>query len=130
MKKILFAIMLMTPVLGSAETPKLNPADYTVAVHVQASQLVTVCHDFMNRTICEIKQHLSVAIDGKKYELNSKDNGNFVLRTGDYKARLLGIHPRFPVVSQDYETYYASTSYEFLFPDGKTRKYTVVGVSE
>jgi hypothetical protein len=97
---------------------------------VQSSQLVTVCHDVFTRPDCEIKQHLGVVIDGKKYEINSKENYYAVLKTGDYKARLLGSHARFPVVSPDYETSYASTSYEFLFPDGKTRKYMVVGVSE
>jgi hypothetical protein len=98
---------------------------------VQSSQLVSVCHDdIRGRSSCEIKQHLSVVIDGKKYEINSKENCYAVLKTGDYKARLLGSHERFPVVSPDYETSYASTSYEFLFPDGKTRRYLVVGVSE
>jgi len=131
MKKILFAFMLIAPVLGSAETPKPNAADYTIAAHVQSSQLVTVCHDDLRgRAACGFKQHLTVVMDGRKLEVNSKDDCFAVLKTGDYKARLLGGPQQAPVDSPGaYETLYART-YEFLFSDGKTRKYTVVGVSE
>jgi hypothetical protein len=51
-----------------------------------------------------------------------------LLRIGDYKAKLLPEEQRdgdIPLGSYEYRR-----RYEFLFPDGRTRKYTVVGESE
>jgi len=128
MKKFLLAIFLLVPALCRAQLPKST--DYAIAVHVQSSQLVTACHDFMGRSVCGIEQHLAAVIDGKKYVLNSKDYSNAVLKLGDYKAKTLVARERFPVPTADYETSYATFTYEFLLPDGKTRKYAVVGESE
>lgn len=66
-------------------------------------------------------QQLNATIDGKKYELRASSI-NALLALGDYKAKL---------VRDDHRTAYDSYRvYEFLFPDNKTRKFQVVGVTE
>jgi hypothetical protein len=63
MRNCLLAILLLTPVLAWG---KSKPTDYNIAVHVQSSQLATVCHDVLGHWYCGIKQHLTVVIDGRK----------------------------------------------------------------
>lgn len=114
MKKVLIAILLMAPALACAEKKPLpDAANYTVTVHVQSSQVVY--------TDGNIAQHLDVAIDGKKYELQALPAAQ-VLPVGDYKARISK-----EKISPDHEY---SRVYEFLFADGTTRRYNVVGESE
>jgi hypothetical protein len=130
MKKILFALLFLTPALLWAEkTP--NPADFTTAVHVQSSHLVSICTEnwgFFNSggagkaARCSFKQQLNVVINGKKYELNSKDEITAVFRTGDYKAKEI---PGATPLAVEY-----NAAYDFLFPDGTVRRYIVVGESE
>lgn len=124
MKKAIFAILLMVPVLAWA---KPKPADYTLTVHVQSSRMVLACDMFLDHVGCGKSLHLNVVIDGKKYELDAGDY-DYLLRLGDYKAKLL------PDDSSDGENppaaYEYRRKYEFLFPDGKTRKFSVVGESE
>jgi len=116
MKKIILAAMLMAPAFALAETP--NPADYNVNVHIQSSHLLVVCPSGTN---CGNVQYLNTVIGGKKFELSRWVDGN-VLRIGDYKARLIeGKQPR----AEEY-----TRSYEFLFSDGKTGTFAVVGESE
>jgi hypothetical protein len=114
MKKVLIAILLMAPALACAEKKPLpDAANYTVTVHVQSSQVVY--------TDGNIAQHLDVAIDGKKYELQALPAAQ-VLPVGDYKARISK-----EKISPDHEY---SRVYEFLFADGTTRRYNVVGETE
>ncbi|MGA3370672.1 MAG: hypothetical protein ABSC48_02810 [Terracidiphilus sp.] len=114
MKKVLFSMLLMLPALAWAEKkPAANPADYTVAVHVQSSQVID---RFQMAT-----QLLDVIIDGKKYELEAWHSFD-VLPVGDYKAKK-SQEKIFP--NHDY-----SRRYELLFADGTTRSYAVVGESE
>jgi hypothetical protein len=47
--------------------------------------------------------------------------GPAVIALGDYKARL---------VTDEHNAYEFTQVYEFLLPDGKTRKFGVVGTSE
>ena len=125
MNKALFAFLLLMPVLSWA---KPKPADYTIAVHVQSSHVFSYCYDILGHPTCETNQHLIAVIDGKKYELDSNGYYDVLLRTGDYKAKLLPDEQRdgdIPLGDYEYRR-----KYEFLFPDGKTRKYTVVGESE
>jgi len=111
MKKVIFAILLAVPALALGEKAP-NPADYTIAVHVQSSRLA----DEIGLTRAQI---LKVVIDGKKYQLESNLGGLDLLRVGDYKAKVLhDKHTR----AYEYEL-----KYEFLFPDGKTREFIVVG---
>ena len=114
MKKILIAILLIAPALSWADKPKPNPVDYTVAVHVQSSRLLQFCGDGM-------RQDLSVAIDGRKHELQAWFKGE-LLRVGDYKAKI--------TLDETKHSYEYSRTYEFLFPDGQTRLYYVVGETE
>ncbi len=125
MNRALFACLLLMPMHSWAKT---NPADYAITVHVQSSHVVSMCNDILGHPNCEKKQHLSAIVDGKKYELDSYGDYDVLLRIGDYKAKLLPEEQRdgdIPLGSYEYRR-----RYEFLFPDGRTRKYTVVGESE
>jgi hypothetical protein len=116
--------MLLTSVSLLAQDAKPNPADYAINVHVRSSRLVTDCGNVIQgSSICSTYQSLKVEIDGKKYDLSSGPVRNpGVLRTGNYKARVLKEDAK-----KDYE--YTRT-YELLFSDGVTRKYWVAGESE
>ncbi|MGA2352298.1 MAG: hypothetical protein ABSF70_17815 [Terracidiphilus sp.] len=126
MKKILFVILILSSTLAWG---KPKPEEYTVTVHVQSSGLALTCDYIFGRQDCESRQHLYVVIDGKKYEMISGDYPWVALVTGDYKAKRLPDNPDDnggnPPNSYEYHQ-----RYEFLFPDGKTRKYIVVGGSE
>lgn len=112
-KKITLAVLLALSAFAWAkENPNL--ADYTINVHVSASRTAS-------GGVHNAWQRLNVLIDGKKYELES-GFPNELLALGDYKARLIkDEHPT---------TYDSFQVYEFLFPDQKTRKFTVVGQTE
>jgi hypothetical protein len=115
--------LLLAPALAWAEKPAPNPADYTIAVHVQFSRLTLNCGDVTNgSSICRWMQHLTVLIDGKKYELDGAIKSVDLLRVGDYKAKVLKEETK--------RAYEYSRTYEFLFPDGSTRDYYVAGESE
>jgi hypothetical protein len=130
MKKLLFAILFMTPALDLGATAKPNPAEYTVAVHVYSSGMASICNNTFGSPGCKLRQHLNVVIDGKKYELNSKNYADAALMTGDYKAKLITGEPPDPYTDKPPTSYEYHQIYEFLFPDGKTRRYLVVGGSE
>lgn len=122
MKKVLIAFFLIVPSLGWAEKAKPNPADYTIAVHVQSSHLVEFCGDSTNgNSVCSWQQKLTVLIDGKKYELQSGPKVA-LLRVGDYKAKI--------AKDETQRSYEYLRTYEFLFPDGQTREYSVIGETE
>jgi hypothetical protein len=111
-KLTISAVFLMSLTLCRAETP--NPADYSVAVHVQSSRLNGSGAPFQG-----LHQELSATIDGKHYELQSWDQSFDVLRTGDYKAKL--------IKKEEARPYEYEWIYQFLFADGKTRNFLVVG---
>jgi len=125
--KFLIAILLLTPVLAHAKW-KPNPADYPVTIHVNSSELAIACSIFMGGCNLELRQHLNVVIDGKKYEMNSTGFADAALLTGDYKAKLLDEDS--PSKDNPPRSYEYHQKYEFLFPDGDTRKNVVVGTSE
>lgn len=108
-KNVVFALILVLPSLLYAENP--NPSDYSVVVHVQSSRLV-VDHD-------GVAQDLTATINGKHVELEGTPLQQYVLRTGDYKAKV--------VKDEHSRSYEYQMTYEILFPDGKTRKFLVVG---
>jgi hypothetical protein len=111
LKKITLAVLLMLSAFAWAGTTP-NPVDYTVTVHVSRSR---------NRG----GQRLNAVIDGKKYKLEVYGGGGgamLVLALGDYKAKL--------VKDEHKGTYDSLQIYEFLFPDQKTRKFLVVGLTE
>lgn len=125
--KFLIAILLLTPVLAHAKW-KPNPADYPVTIHVHSSELTAVCRNFLGNCPFELRQHLNVVIDGKKYEMNSTGFADAALVIGDYKAKLLDEDS--PSKDNPPKSYEYHQKYEFLFPDDDTRKYVVVGASE
>jgi hypothetical protein len=110
--KIVPALILVLPAFLGAENP--NPSDYSVVVHVQSSRLI-VNHD-------GVTQALTATIDGKHVELEGTPTQQYVLRTGDYKAKV--------VKDEHSRPYEYQMTYEILFPDGKTRKFLVVGEDE
>jgi hypothetical protein len=101
---IFLLVSLFTPLAGATS----GSADYPITVHVISSKVV------------KGYLQLNVVIDGKKYCLTGVYNG--VLSLGDYKARL--------VKDQHKNSYETEQTYEFLFPDNKTRTYTLTGQSE
>jgi hypothetical protein len=125
MKKILFVILLLMPLTAWA---KPKPADYTITVHVQSSHMNYECDTLVfGHPDCGKRQHLNVIIDGKKYELDGGQR-DYLLHVGDYKAKVLTDDSTDNIAPEgDYEY---RLKYEFLFPNGKTRKYLVVGESE
>ena len=127
MARVFVLFMLLSSASLFAQDTKPNPADYNISVHVRASRLDVRCDSTAGGgSSCEYLQRLKVTIDGKKYELI----GGFglgqmrfgVLRTGDYRARITKEN-----TSRSYEYV---REYEFLFPDGHKRKYSVDGESE
>jgi len=113
MRNIILALVLLASTICWAEKSAPNPAGYTITVHVLASRLV---HNFDSGNT---GQELTALIDGKKYVLLENHFGNDVLRVGDFKAKI--------VKDQTPRAYEYQRVYEFLFPDGQTREYTVVG---
>jgi hypothetical protein len=112
MHKFTLAILLLLATFAHASDPK--PADSTITIHVNATRIAFAGHGY--------SQDLDVIIDGKKYELLSELGISQLLALGDYKAKL---------VKDDHRTTYDSYQvYEFLFADGKTRKFDVVGQIE
>jgi hypothetical protein len=112
MHKLTLPVLLLLSTFAQASDPK--PADNTVTIHVSATRIAFGGHGS--------SQDLDVVIDGKKYELLSELGLNQLLALGDYKAKLVRDDHR--------NTYDSYQVYEFLFPDGKTRKFDVVGQSE
>lgn len=112
MKRIALALLLICSAWAWAGTEP-NPADYTVNVHVGSSRWNG--HDPLR---------LKVAINGKKYELQAADFESPLLAPGDYKARTVAVKVK------DAHPYDVYGSYEFLFPDMKTRRFNLIGIME
>jgi hypothetical protein len=118
-RAVLFVTLLLAAIVSAAP----NPDEYSISVHVSSSNWV------MRPSTSGplLFQRLSIIIDGKKYELEGAIRwGNTsavpVLALGDYKAKL--------VQDQHKNAYEFSQTYEFLFPDKKTRKFIVMGQIE
>jgi hypothetical protein len=112
MKKMAFFVLLMASSLAWAGTDP-NPSAYAINVHVSSARV-------NGRGLIRLK----VVLDGKKCELEGVDGENSLLTPGDYKARTV------PPKIKDAHTYDVYGAYEFLFPDKKTRRYQLVGISE
>ena len=93
--------------------PKPDISQYSVIVHVSSSLIISTGNS-------TAQQQLQVTIDGKKYVLQG-GTGAMVLKTGDYRAR---------VVKEAANQVEYMRSYEFLFPNGNTRTYFVYGEQE
>jgi hypothetical protein len=116
-KKITVAILLLLSACTWAGSKpnrtEPNPAEYTITIHVSACQLTFVS--------VATYQNLDVIINGKRYELQAVSHDG-VLAPGDYKAKLVqDVHKT---------AYESSQAYEFLFPDMKVRRFSVIGQTE
>jgi|SRR5580704_4707698 hypothetical protein len=112
MKKLATIVVMLCSVLVWGGVA-LNPSDYNINVHVSSARI-------NGRGSVRLK----VTIDGRKYLLDGLDLGSPLLVPGDYKAKTV------PVRVKDAHTYDAYGTYEFLFPDGKTRTYGLAGITE
>lgn len=119
MKIAIFAVLLFAPLLAWAVP---NASDYNISVQVQSSRLILRCEPAGFAPYCQHMQYFTAIIDGKKLQLDSTATTNSLLRVGTYKARV--------VQAPASDAYEMHLEYEFLFPDGKTRKYLVVGEGE
>jgi hypothetical protein len=106
--------ILITLLLFAVSTVTVAaPNDYPVAIHVHSSYFL-----YNNGGV---SQMLDTVIDGKKFMLADFATGQ-LLAIGDYKAKF---------IKDEHKTPYESHQvYEFLFPDGKTRNFNVVGQTE
>ena len=118
MKRAVWAFLLAAPCLFLGEKPAPSPAHYTVAVHVTASHHVMQC----SSGLCGWHEVMEAVISGKKYQLSENSDRIDLLRVGDYKAQI--------VKDETTRPYEYMRTYEFLFADGKTRDYVVVGEEE
>lgn len=109
-------LLLLLSSLGWAQS---STGGYSVNVHVSSSQWIVVPSSIGPLAA----QKLNVTVDGKKYELEADTKGKVaLLALGDYKAKLVeDVHK---------SSYESSQTYEFQLPDGKMRKFVVVGQSE
>ena len=109
MKRAALLVLLFAALAPAAPAPD----DYTINVHVTSSYKLFIGS--------APQQGLAVVIDGKKYQLGGQYKGG-LLALGDYKAKLSrDQHPN---------AYESNQEYELLFPDNKTRTYTVFGQIE
>jgi hypothetical protein len=113
MKKmtLVAALLLFSALAWAGQEP--NPADYTISVHVSSARV-------NGRGLIRLK----VILDGKNYELEGIDAESSLLKPGDYKAKAI------PVKVKDVHAYDVYGAYEFIFPDKKTRRYGLVGITE
>jgi hypothetical protein len=112
MKKLVFVTLLLCSAMAWAGQEP-NPADYTINLHVSSSRV-------NSRGLIRLK----VILDGKKCELEGIDAESSLLVPGDYKAKTV------PLKVKDVHTYDVYGDYEFIFPDKKTRRYALVGITE
>jgi hypothetical protein len=119
MKTFLLSFLLcLLPVSAvAADKQPPNPADYTMTVHVIASHT----RDTYSSGLPFPYHRLIAVIDGKSVELTGGSIG--VLALGDYKAKVVPT----PHAPKDAPSYQVFLTYEFLFPDGKTERYSVTG---
>jgi len=113
MKNIVLALLLVLPTLALAENP--DRSKYVIPVHVLRSWITWDCPGGS-------QLHLQVVVGRKKYELQETHARRELLKPGDYMARTLkpGTNTAYDDVQE----------YEFLFPDGQTRRYSLAGEEE
>jgi len=115
MRKVVLSVLL----LGALSWGAADQDQYSINVHVVSSH-------WGKWPGSAAAQRLNIIVDGKKYELEAPASPNpwdmTLLAPGDYKAKLVrDVHKT---------SYESSQAYEFLFPDKKTIKFIVVGLSE
>jgi hypothetical protein len=121
MKRTLAVLALAFPACGFAAAP--NAQDYSIQVHVSKSWIIEEC----GSRGCSPAVRLEVVIEGKKYQIEDEKPRSAVLKPGDYPAKVLK-NPR--AINISHASYDDIKVFEFLFPDGQTRKYNLVGEEE
>ncbi len=122
MKKIailsLLTMLLSALALAEKKPAVVNPADYTINVHVVESRIS------IDLVPCA-QRLLTVIINQKKYEVWSPTkctDGKGVLALGDYKAKL---------VKDVHSTAYQSLQiYQVILPDNTTMNFNIIGLIE
>ncbi len=121
MKKYWILLLVFFAVCGTAARAADAPQNFPINVHVTRSQWNDQNHSLAYGMTY---QTLNVVIGGKKFKLEAarSSDRSEVLKIGDYKAAL---------ETTMYDTACEiSETYVFLLPNGKTRKFAVVGESE
>ncbi len=111
-KTVLLLLLLASSCCWAA--PKPDPAQYNVNVHVSG----TLTIEYENT----MQQQMQATIEGKKYVLHGGSGVIWVLKVGDYHAKVVKDETRNGVEYM--------RSYELLFPNGETRRYDVMGEEE
>jgi hypothetical protein len=114
--KFVFTLALVLSALTAFAAPD---DDYSTSVHVKKS--------YLTEDGGHLYQRLEVVIDGHNYELGgapvpSSIFSAAILLPGDYKARIVKKEQTVP--------YKMLVVYELKFSDGKTDRFTVIGVTE
>jgi hypothetical protein len=112
MKAIMLVALLLLSVPAWAATA---PAEYSVNVHVSSDRFLSYCSPTVPCVFTV--QLLHVTILGKKYVIQDTASKQGLLPLGNYKA--MSAKPKDGLAV-----------FEFLLPDNKTEKFTVVGQSE
>jgi hypothetical protein len=125
MKKLAFAMLLLSSTLAFAATPKAVPMHPLVTVQVVFSRYIIAPGRATNY------QQLDAVVDGQQVELYS-DEACGVLAPGDYKAQPIstyngakGIHDYIPRQPNGFDLF---VIYRFQLPDGSTRDYKLIGL--
>jgi len=121
MKKLVLVVLLMQTTFLGAEKPVVNPADFTITVHVVYSHYVLYPPGPAAGYVGY--QKLDAVINGQQVELRGEE-GLGVLTPGDYKAQLT----KDKFVPGNPNGYDMFVVYKFLLPGGAIRNFDVVGL--
>lgn len=121
--KIFASGLLIACLLAAAScfaADKADPADYPLTVHVSGAAYGPPNELFLTLTATIKGMHYQLVGPTSSGKLYSHANG--LINPGDYRARL--------TVDEHKSSYESMQQYEILFPDGTTRKFSVVAQSE
>ena len=121
MLEVLIVTVLLSarPTLRAA-TPAAATAEYPVQIKVEDSQTVLLA----TGSLLQPYQQLVAVLGGKKVRLLSEFSVGGLLVPGTYQAK--GPSPQ---KAKSDSVYDLRQSYELLLPDGKTRRFALVGIS-
>jgi hypothetical protein len=126
---VLFScLVLVGPQWSLGAEAKNDPSQFPLSMHISASTYAPEYGSSL-KTFDDLDQIVTSTIDGKHYELLGPTSsakafmhGNGLINPGDYHARLS---------KNEHKTAYESLQeFEILFPDGTTRRFSVIEQSE
>ena len=130
---VLFLLLCSTSLIYGQKTrfgqtpDKLNPADFSIKVHISATHIRNICVQPGASVTCSIGLYADAVLNGKKLELSGSavilQKQSVLIIPGDYQAWLTkDIHNAdSTVIRQDYDV---------LLPDGTIWKCYTSGISE